>query len=175
MSGGTPYANFKELAFAWGREKGFHHVLANAVCERRGEVERKKRSDAGRSMTEEEKLAFRSKLQKSKGKKGKKGDQETANEEEGQIFVHQHPPVAAVGGGEHGKTAELKVAVEGGPGVEETVVAAEVPMEAAGGVPESVGTVETPAPIHVAPAESTPPGEAEQQIAGEAHRSVTEI
>jgi len=54
LSGGTPYANFKELAFAWGREKGFHHVLANSVCERRGEVERKKRADAGKVMSEEE-------------------------------------------------------------------------------------------------------------------------
>ena len=46
LSGGTPYANFKDLAHAWGREKGFHHVLVNNVCERRGEVERKRRSDA---------------------------------------------------------------------------------------------------------------------------------
>ena len=46
LSGGPPYANFKDLAHAWGREKGFHHVLVNNVCERRGEVERKRRSDA---------------------------------------------------------------------------------------------------------------------------------
>lgn len=53
LSGGTPYANFKDLAHAWGREKGFHHVLANNVCERRGEVERKRRSDAGKTVDEE--------------------------------------------------------------------------------------------------------------------------
>ena len=66
LSGGTPYANFKDLAHAWGREKGFHTLLASSVCERRGEVERKKRSDAGRSMTEAEREAFRGKLKKAK-------------------------------------------------------------------------------------------------------------
>lgn len=66
LSGGTPYANFKDLAHAWGREKGFHTLLASSVCERRGEVERKKRSDAGRSMTDEERESFRGKLKKAK-------------------------------------------------------------------------------------------------------------
>ena len=47
LSGGTPHANFKDLAHAWGRERGFHQVLAASVCTRRGEVQRKKRSDAG--------------------------------------------------------------------------------------------------------------------------------
>lgn len=46
LSGGTPQANFRHLAHAWGRERGFHHVLVNTVCTRRGEVERKRRSDA---------------------------------------------------------------------------------------------------------------------------------
>jgi hypothetical protein len=46
LSGGTPYANFRHLAHAWGRDRGFHHVLVNTVCSRRGEVERKKRKDA---------------------------------------------------------------------------------------------------------------------------------
>eukprot|EP00977_Amphora_coffeiformis_P003066 scaffold578_cov167-Amphora_coffeaeformis.AAC.13 len=46
LSGGTPQANFRHLAHAWGRERGFHHVLINTVCTRRGEVERKRRSDA---------------------------------------------------------------------------------------------------------------------------------
>lgn len=43
LSGGTPYASFKNLAHAWGREKGWHLVLCNSVCERRGGVERFKR------------------------------------------------------------------------------------------------------------------------------------
>ncbi len=47
LSGGTPDADFKDLAHAWGREKGFHTVLACSICERRGEVQRKKRKDAG--------------------------------------------------------------------------------------------------------------------------------
>ncbi|CAB9524587.1 expressed unknown protein [Seminavis robusta] len=83
LSGGTPYANFKELSFAWGREKGFHHVLANSVCERRGEVERKKRSDAGKSMTEEERQAFKTKLQHARDKNGtsRKAKQEGKLEE----------------------------------------------------------------------------------------------
>lgn len=51
LSGGTPHANFKDLAHAWGREKGFHQVLASSVCTRRGEVQRKKRSDAGKKST----------------------------------------------------------------------------------------------------------------------------
>lgn len=66
LSGGTPYANFKDLAHAWGREKGFHQVLAASVCERRGEVERKRRSDAGRILTREEREAFRDKLKRPK-------------------------------------------------------------------------------------------------------------
>lgn len=44
---------------AWGREKGFHTVLANSVCDRRGEVERKRRSDAGKVLTVEERTALR--------------------------------------------------------------------------------------------------------------------
>lgn len=68
LSGGTPYANFKDLAHAWGREKGFHHVLANSICERRGEVERKRRSDAGRSMSSEQREMFKQKLRRTKCK-----------------------------------------------------------------------------------------------------------
>jgi len=47
LSGGTPHANFRDLAHAWGREKGFHQILASSICTRRGEVDRKRRSDAG--------------------------------------------------------------------------------------------------------------------------------
>jgi len=70
LSGGTPYANFRDLSHAWGREKGFHHLLASSVCERRGEVERKKRSDAGRVMTDAQRNAFKEKLNKSKLTRG---------------------------------------------------------------------------------------------------------
>lgn len=48
LSGGTPYANFRDLAHAWGRERSFHTTLAMSVFERRGDLERKRRSDAGK-------------------------------------------------------------------------------------------------------------------------------
>eukprot|EP00934_Nitzschia_sp_Nitz4_P001495 Nitzschia sp. Nitz4//scaffold97_size77645//43681//44984//NITZ4_005520-RA/size77645-augustus-gene-0.77-mRNA-1//-1//CDS//3329560662//1495//frame0 len=66
LSGGTPFASFKDLAHAWGREKGFHHTLASNVCERRGEVERKRRSDAGKTLTDEQRESFRNKLKRSR-------------------------------------------------------------------------------------------------------------
>ncbi|KAG7370174.1 hypothetical protein IV203_027920 [Nitzschia inconspicua] len=66
LSGGTPNANFKDLAHAWGREKGFHQVLASSVCERRGEVERKRRSDAGKILSASERENFRKKTKNAK-------------------------------------------------------------------------------------------------------------
>jgi uncharacterized membrane protein len=66
LSGGTPYANFKNLSHAWGRERNFHQTLVNAVCERRGEVERKRRSDAGKRLSAAAKEAFRQKLKRSR-------------------------------------------------------------------------------------------------------------
>ena len=170
LSGGTPHANFKELAYAWGREKGFHHVLANSVCERRGEVERKKRSDAGKSMTDEEKIAFRSKLQKSRDKNGtskkaKKGGEEEAKEEgdivagmQPQSYEHQHHSVA-VGIDEqphHMNSPEPLITVDGGPMVEETVAESHNHMETTTGISEIVRTmeVEAPALMQVAPSEN---------------------
>lgn len=40
---GNSESSFRALARAWGRDKGFHMVLAQFICERRGNVERKKR------------------------------------------------------------------------------------------------------------------------------------
>jgi len=40
---GVPGASFRHLARAWGRDKGFHMVLGQFICERRGNIERKKR------------------------------------------------------------------------------------------------------------------------------------
>lgn len=40
---GNSQASFRHLARAWGRDKGFHMVLAQFICERRGNVERKQR------------------------------------------------------------------------------------------------------------------------------------
>lgn len=66
LSGGTPHANFNHLAHAWGREKGFHTILTNNVCHRKGEVERKRRSDVGRVLTDEERDAFKKKMNQTK-------------------------------------------------------------------------------------------------------------
>ena len=47
---GCPKSSFRHLARSWGRDKGFHMVLAQFICERRGNVERKKRIK-GESLT----------------------------------------------------------------------------------------------------------------------------
>ncbi|CAJ1927521.1 unnamed protein product [Cylindrotheca closterium] len=43
---GAPRASFRHLARAWGRDKGFHMVLAQFICERQGDVRRKQRQQA---------------------------------------------------------------------------------------------------------------------------------
>jgi hypothetical protein len=40
---GNPESSFRHLARGWGRDKGFHMVLAQYICERHGDVERKRR------------------------------------------------------------------------------------------------------------------------------------
>jgi hypothetical protein len=45
LGGGTPYANFQNLAHGWGRTKGFHSALITNVCERRGDIIRKRRNE----------------------------------------------------------------------------------------------------------------------------------
>ena len=40
---GNANASFRHLARGWGRDKGFHMVLAQFICERHGDVERKRR------------------------------------------------------------------------------------------------------------------------------------
>ena len=96
LSGGTPYANFKDLAHAWGREKGFHHLLASSVFERRGEVERKKRSDAGKILSDEQKQAFKDKLKRSRASKGGSEDEEAPlDEEEGEEDAPAEPVASA--------------------------------------------------------------------------------
>lgn len=86
LSGGTPYANFRALAHAWGRERGFHNLLANSICERRGDIERKRRSDAGRTLTSEQKESFKQKLRKTRqfktDRKEGDSDDESMGEEE---------------------------------------------------------------------------------------------
>jgi hypothetical protein len=43
---GNPGSSFRHLARGWGRDKGFHMVLSQFICERHGDVERKKRERA---------------------------------------------------------------------------------------------------------------------------------
>lgn len=43
---GNGSASFRHLARSWGRDKGFHSVLAQFICERRGDVERKRRASS---------------------------------------------------------------------------------------------------------------------------------
>jgi hypothetical protein len=43
---GIPESSFRHLARGWGRDKGFHMVLAQFICGRQGDVERKKRERA---------------------------------------------------------------------------------------------------------------------------------
>jgi len=50
---GNSHASFRHLARAWGRDKGFHMVLAQFICQRRGNVERKKRPKGGGLKREE--------------------------------------------------------------------------------------------------------------------------
>ena len=98
LSGGTPYANFRDLAYAWGREKGFHHVLASNVCERRGEVERKRRSDAGKTLTNEQRESFRQKLKRARTNGSSSGveDEVLVNDDAAAVAVVAPPPAPPV-------------------------------------------------------------------------------
>jgi hypothetical protein len=51
---GSPQASFHHLARSWGRNKGFQGVVTQYVCERRGDVQRKRRVD---TRGEENKMA----------------------------------------------------------------------------------------------------------------------
>ena len=62
LSGGTPQANFKHFCHAWGRDATFVSRLSNFICERRGELDRKKlrsTSDGTTAITTDPKLLKR--------------------------------------------------------------------------------------------------------------------
>ena len=73
----------KDLAHAWGREKGFHNLLVSQMCERRGDLSRKRRSDVGKSLSDKEKATFRTKLIKTRSEKRAKFDSTNNNGESG--------------------------------------------------------------------------------------------
>jgi len=103
LSGGTPHANFKDLAHAWGREKGFHQVLASSVCERRGEVERKRRSDAGKVLSPEERESFRQKMKKAKSSNNNNNNRSSEDDVISEGVENEqdvHAPTADVPGGD---------------------------------------------------------------------------
>ena len=52
----------KHIAHAWGREKGFHKIILEHICVRRGELERKKRKDSGMKMSPEKLKAYKEKF-----------------------------------------------------------------------------------------------------------------
>eukprot|EP00980_Cylindrotheca_fusiformis_P025304 scaffold13475_cov103-Cylindrotheca_fusiformis.AAC.1 len=60
---GASRASFRHLARAWGRDKGFHMVLAQFICERHGDVRRKRRqgergeNDEGEHQSKYKKMA----------------------------------------------------------------------------------------------------------------------
>eukprot|EP00579_Thalassiosira_antarctica_P017593 CAMPEP_0201928732 /NCGR_PEP_ID=MMETSP0903-20130614/21582_1 /ASSEMBLY_ACC=CAM_ASM_000552 /TAXON_ID=420261 /ORGANISM="Thalassiosira antarctica, Strain CCMP982" /LENGTH=434 /DNA_ID=CAMNT_0048467297 /DNA_START=27 /DNA_END=1331 /DNA_ORIENTATION=+ len=62
----------KILAHAWGREKGFHKLMLDKHCARRGDLDRKKRVDAGVPMSMEKKAAYKVKFEASKAAKKRK-------------------------------------------------------------------------------------------------------
>lgn len=69
LMAGIPYASHRDLAHAWGREKGFQNVLVSQICDRRGEIARKKRSDSGRLMSQAQKAIFKEKLKRARANK----------------------------------------------------------------------------------------------------------
>lgn len=52
-----------------GKKRGFQTLLVSQMCERKGDLSRKRRSDVGKLLTEEEKANFQVKLRKAKEQK----------------------------------------------------------------------------------------------------------
>ncbi len=71
----------KDLAHAWGKKKGFHFVVVNHLCERRGDLVRRKRSDTGTVRTEEQKNNVKAKKLKANDEKSDDGNNESLGAE----------------------------------------------------------------------------------------------
>lgn len=118
---GQPQANHKDLAHAWGREKGFHSVLCSQICERGGEIARKRRNDVGRKLSEEQKKTFKKKVQNTRAAKKAKtmaAEAAMANHQHALAAHEAATAAAAAVGGEGDVTAvhsaqELPVDGEG--------------------------------------------------------------
>ena len=110
---GMPQANHKDLAHAWGREKGFHAVLCSQICERGGEIGRKKRNDAGRKMSEDQRKVFKKKVQDSRAsKKAKKIATEAAMADRHALAAHEAATAAAAAVGGEGDVAAVHATQE---------------------------------------------------------------
>ncbi|KAL7543126.1 hypothetical protein ACHAXR_012424 [Thalassiosira sp. AJA248-18] len=68
----TVHRTSKILAHAWGREKGFHKLMIDKHCARRGDLDRKKRVDAGVPMSVEKKAVYKMKFAAMKDAKKRK-------------------------------------------------------------------------------------------------------
>lgn len=74
-------------------------ALVHSVCERRGEVERKRRSDAGKVLSEQAKASFRKKLRQTRTGRSESGDDQSDLHMDHQqldlveeAFAHVHHP-----------------------------------------------------------------------------------
>ena len=112
----------KVLAHAWGREKGFHKIMLEHHCSRRGDLARKKRADAGVPLTDEKKAAIK---EKSAAKKRKVAVLEQ-NPLEPQQLAYEAAPALPVPAGE--APMEVAVGEEAGHVVEETLQPLEEPQ-----------------------------------------------
>ena len=70
------------LSHAWGRNENFKKNLIARVCSRRGDMIRKRRSDAGIAMSEEKKAAYKDAYSCKKRKKAESVEVEEQSEEE---------------------------------------------------------------------------------------------
>lgn len=61
---GTGWNATEDLSHAWGRENGFHIVLVNQICERRGVLEKKKRRDSGNMFSPKKNRSFKEGLKR---------------------------------------------------------------------------------------------------------------
>jgi len=82
----------KDLAHAWGRERGFHTQLVNQMCGRRGDLSRKRRSDIGKVISEEEKARIRKKREENIERLNSEGKGITKqHQQQQQQQQHQQP------------------------------------------------------------------------------------
>eukprot|EP00569_Conticribra_weissflogii_P006280 CAMPEP_0171343922 /NCGR_PEP_ID=MMETSP0878-20121228/18284_1 /TAXON_ID=67004 /ORGANISM="Thalassiosira weissflogii, Strain CCMP1336" /LENGTH=521 /DNA_ID=CAMNT_0011846979 /DNA_START=21 /DNA_END=1586 /DNA_ORIENTATION=- len=83
------FRHHRNLAHAWGREKGFHKIILEQLCDRRGDLERKKRSDTGKKMTQERKRRPKEKLQQEKENKSVKYNTRSESQDEKEAMTEE--------------------------------------------------------------------------------------